>query len=93
MRAERMKIFNQDRWNMLSNELKVSVACRYCALPYLNNLVIQTGLLPTEVHSALDRLTDMGELDESWGRTSTGWALIFRLKHPEFIDKIIKELT
>jgi hypothetical protein len=90
-----MKIFNQERWNMLSGELKVVVACRYCYLPYFSNLVVQTGMSKNEVHSALNRLTDLGKLDESWQRVSNGWALCFRYndRHDnDFIDKVIAEL-
>ena len=81
---------------MLSKELKVAVACRYCYLPYFSNLVVQTGLSKTVVHSALNRLTDLGKLDESWVRTSTGWALSFRYndRHDnDFIDMLIGELA
>ena len=81
---------------MLSSELKVAVACRYCFLPYFSNLVVQTGLSKTEVHSALNRLTDLGKLDESWVRTSGGWALSFRYNDSHdnnFIDMLIEEMA
>ena len=90
-----MKCFNQERWNLLSRDLKMSVACRFCSLPYFSNLVVQTGLSKTEVHSALNRLTDLGKLDENWARKSTGWVLCYRYNDRndnDFIDMLIKEL-
>ena len=89
-----MKIFNQVRWNMLSDELKVAVACRYCAIPYFSNLVVQTGLDGMTVHTMLDVLTDRGELDESWQAVDGRWVKVFRYKgNLNYIDKIIKELA
>jgi hypothetical protein len=91
-----MKCFNQERWNMLSRDLKVSVACRYCYLPYFSNLIVQTGLSKADVHSALDHLTDLGKLDENWERASSGWAICYRYNDQctnNFIDQLIKELS
>lgn len=91
-----MKCFNQERWNMLSRDLKVSVACRYCCLPYFSNLVVQTGLSKTEMHFALDNLTDLGKLHENWERVSNGWAVCYKYNDPndnDFIDMLIKELS
>ena len=93
-----MKIFNQERWNVLSKSNKVAVACRYCKLPYFSNLVVQTGLSKTEVHCALDHLTDMGcfKGENQWVRTSDGWALSFRYDDHctnDYIDLLIRELS
>ena len=91
-----MKIFNQERWNLLSDELKVAVACRYCVIPYFSNLVVQTGLDRTKVHIALDRLTDRGALKEHWQAVDHCWVKVFRYdSHTDndYIDIIIKELA
>ena len=91
-----MKCFNQKKWDLLSRELKVSVACRYCSLPYFSNLVVQTGLSKTDVHFALENLTDLGKLDENWERVSSGWAVCYRYnsrRDNSFIDLLIEELS
>ena len=90
-----MKCFNQERWNLLSRDLKVSVACRYCSLPYFSNLVVQTELSKTEVHSALNRLTDLGKFREEWRKVSDGWAICYyydNSRDNDFVDGLIKEL-
>ena len=88
-----MKIFNQVRWDMLSDELKVAVACRYCAIPYFSNLVVQTGLKKEKVHTALNRLTDIGQLTEEWQLVDHRWVKVFRYKDIDYIDIIIRELA
>lgn len=90
-----MKIFNQDRWNLLSDELKVAVACRYCAIPYFSNLVVQTGLPTMRVLSALNGLNDLGRLKEEWQSVDRRWVKVFRYDgiDNEFIDIIIEELA
>lgn len=91
-----MKIFNQTRWNMLSDELKVAVACRYCAIPYFSNLVVQTGMDKYKVHSAINRLTDLGKLKEHWQAVDHRWVKVFRYDNHidnDFIDKVIEELA
>jgi len=91
-----MKNFNQERWNMLNKYDKVAVACRYCYIPYFSNLVVQTGLCPIDVHLALDHLTDIGSIKESWARTSMGWALSFRYDDHctnGYIDMLIEGLA
>ena len=88
-----MKIFNQVRWNMLPDDLKVAVACRYCSLPYFSNLVVQTGLPKTRVHIALNQLTDVGRLTEEWQLVDGRWVKVFRYKDIDYIDIIIKELA
>ena len=92
-----MKCFNQTRWNILNKYQKVAVACRYLALPYFSNIVVQTGLSRTDVHLALDHLTDMGcfKSQNEWVRTSDGWALVFRYDSScsnSYYDMLIKEL-
>jgi hypothetical protein len=90
-----MKCFNQEKWNLLSRDLKVSVACRYCYLPYFSNLVVQLGLSKTDVHFALEHLTNLGKLEEKWERVSAGWALCFYYndRHDnDFIDQLIEEM-
>jgi len=91
-----MKIFNQERWGMLDNRLKVAVACRYCALPYFSNLVVQTGLSETEVDHGLYYMTDVGVLKESWKLVDGMWVKCFRYDDHctnDFIDKVILELA
>lgn len=89
-----MKIFNQERWNLLPNELKVAVACRYCAIPYFSNLIVQTRLNRDVVHLMLDRLEDMGDIEESWQVVGGRWVKVFKYAgNLEYIDMIIKELA
>ena len=93
-----MKIFNQERWKMLNKYQKVAVACRYCKLPYFSNLVVQTGLSKTDVHCALDHLSDMGcfKPEHEWIKTSTGWALSYRYDDRctnDYYDMLIRELA
>jgi hypothetical protein len=91
-----MKCFNQERWDLLSRDLKVSVACRYCSLPYFSNLVVQTGLSKTDLHFALDNLTDLGKLKEEWRKVSDGWAICYYYDcsyDNDFIDMLIEELS
>lgn len=90
-----MKNFNQELWNQLDRNLKVSVACRYCVLPYFSNLVVQTGLSSKNVHLALELLTYIGVLKESWHKCCNGWGLCYRYDDKntnDFIDQIISEL-
>lgn len=91
-----MKIFNQVRWNLLSRELKVAVACRYCVLPYFSNLVVQTRMTTEDVHFALDNLTDLGKLDERWEHVGSSWVKCYQYNDShdnDFIDMLIKELA
>lgn len=92
-----MKCFNQTRWNMLNKYQKVAVACRYLALPYFSNIVIQTGLSRTDVHLALDHLTDMGcfKDNQRWIHYVDGWGLEYRYDDHctnDYYDMLIREL-
>jgi hypothetical protein len=91
-----MMIFNQERWNMLDNRLKVAVACRYCALPYFSNLVVQTGLSENEVWHGICRGIDVGAIKEEWEPAQDQWVKCFRYDDHctnDFIDKVIRELA
>ena len=90
-----MKIFNQERWNMLSTQLKVAVACRYCALPYYSNLIVQTGLTKEEVWNGLCHNIDVGAIKEDWKLIEHRWVKVFRYDDHctnDFIDNVIREL-
>jgi len=90
-----MKCFNQAKWDQLHYKLKVAVACRYCVLPYFSNLVIQTGLSKEKVHMALEHLTDLGKLDESWYLVKPMWVKLYKYndRHDnDFMDGLINDM-
>jgi hypothetical protein len=96
MVGSKMKCFNQERWNMLSRDLKVSVACRYCYLPYFSNLVVQTGLSESDVWHGICHGIDVGVIKENWKAVDGRWVKCFRYDDHNmntFIDKVIKELS
>ena len=91
-----MKIFNQERWNMLSVSLKVAVACRYCYLPYYTNLIVQTGLTKEQVWQGLCNNIDRGSIKEEWRLVNHSWVKCFFYDDHignDYIDLIIRELA
>jgi hypothetical protein len=90
-----MKCFNQEKWNLLSRDLKVSVACRFCYLPYFSNLVVQTGLSENEVWHGICHGIDVGAIREKTQSVGGRWVKCFRYDDHytnDFIDKVIEEL-
>jgi hypothetical protein len=91
-----MKIFNQERWNMLSVQLKVAVACRYCYLPYYTNLIVQTGLTKEQVWQGLCNNIDRGSIKEEWRQVGYSWVKCFFYDDHignDYIDLLIRELA
>jgi hypothetical protein len=91
----KMKCFNQERWNLLLRNLKVAVACRFCCLPYLSNLIIQTGLNKNDVWHGICRGIDVGAIKENWEDVDGQWVVCYRYDDHctnDFIDKLIEEL-
>ncbi len=90
--------FIPERWNMLSDDLKVSVACRFLEQPHFSAIVEATQLPKMKVHSALNRLTDLCcfPSKDEWGKTDHSWVLLYRYSDRNtvgFIDTLIRELT
>jgi hypothetical protein len=93
---------NEARWNMLSNELKVATeidridAAHDC--PYFNkvadNLINDLGMKKTTVHSAINRLIDLGTIDAKWEKNDHSWVRRFYLsgENRDFIRNLNKEL-
>lgn len=91
-----MKIFNQERWNMLSIPLKVAVACRYCYLPYYSNLIVQTGLTKEQVWQGLCHNIDVGSIKEEWKIVGNTALKCFRYDDHcgnDYIDLLIRGLA
>jgi hypothetical protein len=68
-------ILRLERWNMLSNELKVATEIEFLSekgeIPYFNKIADSlsnkgNGLKKTAVHSAVNRLIDLGTIDAKW---------------------------
>ena len=70
--AERREL-RLERWNMLSNELKVATEIEAIGevgeIPYFNKIadsLSKKGMKKTAVHGAVNRLIDLGTIDAKW---------------------------
>jgi len=70
--------FHQERWNLLSNELKYAVAVYCLDFPYFSNVVKETGMSATDAHSAQNHLVDMGKIDGygEWTKLEKSWVRV-----------------
>lgn len=89
---------DEERWNTISNNLKVAVEIihlrRLGEIPYYNRLVEVTGLDKMIVHSELDRLIDVGAMNGSWEKVGDRWVRGFRPGHieEEFFNLLCDEI-
>ncbi|MFA6185578.1 MAG: hypothetical protein WCT51_04925 [Candidatus Shapirobacteria bacterium] len=91
--------FIPERWNKLSNELKMAVAIKLLEkMAYFSNIVKETGITSTEAHTAQNRLMDLGYIQSdggNWIKFETSWKkvpTIINKSENEFLDKLIPEL-
>jgi len=90
-----------NKWNMLSNELKVAVKIEDLSdkgiTPYFSILTkeLEKEMSPSSVHTSIDRLVDLGMIGANWTKVGTKWVRGFCLAEGEdkkFIEDIRKHL-
>jgi hypothetical protein len=60
--------FIQERWEMLSKDLKVAVAIKILGdQAYFSNIVKETGMESADTYIGQDRLVDLGKIECSYG--------------------------
>jgi hypothetical protein len=100
MESRRLRL---DRWKMLSNELKVATEIEEISsrgeLPYFNKIadeLLKKDMKKTAVHTAINRLIDLGTIDAEWEQRpdNHSWVRRFRLsgETSEFIRGLNKTL-
>ena len=86
-----------DRWTLLSNELKVAIEIQQIeqegGVPYFSAIaqsLENRGMKKTAIHSALNHLVDLGNIDARWERAGKSWVRRFFLtgENKEYIREL-----
>jgi DNA-binding MarR family transcriptional regulator len=92
---------NGGKWDILSNKLKVAAEIQILddagEIPYFSRVAKELsgrGMSQTTVHTAINRLIDLGTINAEWAKLDDRWVRRFFVtgESKEFIRKLVDEL-
>ena len=92
---------NSGRWEILSNKLKVAAEIQILEdageIPYFSRIakeLSEKGMSQTTVHTAINRLIDLGTINAEWVKLEDRWIRKFFVTNEskEFIRRLVDEL-
>lgn len=92
---------NSGKWEILSNKLKVAAEIQVLEdageVPYFSKVAKELsgkGMSQTTVHTAINRLIDLGTINADWVKLEDRWVRKFTItgESKDFIRKLVDEL-
>ncbi len=95
------RCINKDKWEILSNKLKVAAEIQILEdageTPYFSRVakaLSGVGMSQTTVHTAINRLIDLGTINADWVKLDDRWVRSFFItgESKDFIRMLVNEL-
>lgn len=95
------RTINERKWAILSHKLKVAAEIQILddagEVPYFSRVakeLVKLGMSQTTVHTAINRLIDLGTINAEWDKLDDRWIRRFYItgESKEFIRTLVDEL-